>query len=160
MPDAAPHEWHRDGYTVSTDRDRLDLEVVHGYLTRSYWSPGISEEAVRRAVEHSLPFGLYAGKRQVGFARVVTDYVKFAYLADVFVLEEFRGAGLGKLLVESVLTHPELQGIWRWSLVTRDAHELYRRFGFREPERPERYMERVGTRRAGLPEEADAPAQG
>jgi GNAT superfamily N-acetyltransferase len=141
---AAPHELRRGEYLVSTDRDLVDLTVVHGFLTRSYWSPGISADDVARSIRHSLPFGLYRGGRQVGFARVVTDYVKIAYVADVFVLEESRGEGLGKLLVEAVLSHPELQGVWRWLLVTQDAHGLYRRFGFAELDRPERFMERPG----------------
>ncbi|HEU0076336.1 MAG TPA: GNAT family N-acetyltransferase [Longimicrobiaceae bacterium] len=143
---AAPHELRRGEYLVSSDRGLVDLGVVHGFLTRSYWSPGISAEEVACSIEHSLPFGLYRGGRQVGFARVVTDYVKLAYVADVFVLEEARGEGLGKLLVEAVLSHPRLQGVWRWLLVTQDAHGLYRRFGFAELDRPERYMERGGGR--------------
>lgn len=151
---AAPHELRRGEYLVSTDRGRVDLAVVHGFLTRSYWSPGISAEDVARSIRHSLPFGLYRGGRQVGFARVVTDYVKLAYVADVFVLEEERGAGLGKLLMEAVLSHPELQGVWRWLLVTQDAHGLYRRFGFAELDRPERYMERPGGGRTGAAESA------
>ena len=141
---ASPHELRRGEYLVSSDRGLVDLAVVHGFLTRSYWSPGISAEDVARSIRHSLPFGLYRGGRQVGFARVVTDYVKLAYVADVFVLEEARGEGLGKLLVEAVLSHPRLQGVWRWLLVTQDAHGLYRRFGFAELDRPDRYMERAG----------------
>lgn len=141
---AAPHELRRGEYLVSTDPGLVDLAVVHAFLTRSYWSPGISADDVAHSIRHSLPFGLYRGGRQVGFARVVTDYVKMAYVADVFVLEESRGEGLGKLLVEAVLSHPELQGVWRWLLVTQDAHGLYRQFGFAELDRPERYMERPG----------------
>jgi len=141
---AAPHELRRGEYLVSSDPALVELDVVHGFLTRSYWSPGISAEDVARSIRHSLPFGAYRGGRQVGFARVVTDHVKVAYLADVFVLEEARGRGLGKLLVEAVLSHPGLQGVWRWLLVTQDAHGLYRHFGFAELDRPERYMERPG----------------
>lgn len=141
---AAAHELRRGEYLVSTDRGLVDLAVVHGFLTRSYWSPGISADDVARSIEYSVPFGLYRGGRQVGFARVVTDYVKIAYVADVFVLEESRGEGLGKLLVEAVLSHPELQRVWRWLLVTQDAHGLYRQFGFAALDRPERYMERPG----------------
>jgi GNAT superfamily N-acetyltransferase len=127
------HEWRRGEYEISTDRARLDLRFVHEYLsTQSYWARGRDAETVRRSVEHSLPFGLYHGERQIGFARVVTDRATFAWLADVFVLDEFRGEGLGKWLVETILTHPELQGLRRWTLGTRDAHELYRRFGFAE----------------------------
>jgi GNAT superfamily N-acetyltransferase len=127
------HEWTRGDYTISTDRSRLDLDVIHGFLTRSYWAEGRSRERVARSVEHSLPFGLYHPSGQVGFARVVTDHVVIAYLADVFVLEPHRGRGLGKWLVESVLGVPELRRLRRWLLGTRDAHDLYRRFGFVEP---------------------------
>ena len=125
------HEWRRGEYAISTDRARLDLAFIHEFLsTQSYWAQGREVETVRRAVENSLPFGLYRDTRQIGFARVVTDYATFAWLADVFVLDEFRGQGLGVWLVETVLAHPGLQHLRRWTLGTRDAHELYRRFGF------------------------------
>ena len=101
---------YRNGYRVSTDPSELDLGVVHGYLTESYWAAGVPEEVVRRSVENSLCFGVYSGEKQVGFARVVTDRATFAYLADVFVLEAHRGQGLGKWLVEVILSHPDLQG--------------------------------------------------
>jgi ribosomal protein S18 acetylase RimI-like enzyme len=126
---------------ISTDRRRLQLEIVHGYLTRSYWAKGVSREVVERAIEHSLCFGLYDGQAQVGFARVVTDRATFAYLSDVFVLESHRGRGLGKWLVEFVLAHPDLQGLRRFVLATWDAHGLYARHGFRPLARPETYME-------------------
>jgi GNAT superfamily N-acetyltransferase len=136
-------EWQRGEYLISTDRVRLDIEVVHGYLSNSsYWAAGRPLEVVQRSIEHSLPFGLYRGDRQVGFARVITDYATFAWLADVFVLDEFRGQGLGKWLVDVIISHPELQGFRRWVLATKDAHELYRRVGFDELKRPERWMER------------------
>jgi GNAT superfamily N-acetyltransferase len=139
-------EWRRGEYTISTDRGRLDLPFVHDFLSaRSYWARGRAFETVRRAAENSLSFGLYKGARQVGFARVVTDYATFAWLADVFVLEEFRGEGLGVWLVETALAHPELQSLRRWILATRDAHELYRRFGFKEIEQPQFYMHRMET---------------
>ncbi len=134
--------WRRDGYLISTDRSLLDLRFVHGYLRTSYWAAGVPEEVVRRSVENSLCFGVYSDEEQVGFARVVTDRATFAYLADVFVLEEHRGRGLGKWLVEVVLSHPELRGLRRWMLATRDAHELYRRYGFAELGRPGIFMER------------------
>jgi GNAT superfamily N-acetyltransferase len=159
MKPEIPHEWTRGEYRISTDRGLIDLGMVHAFLTRSYWSPGISEEAVRRSIEHSLPFGLYRGGRQVGFARVVTDHVKIAYVADVFVLEELRGEGLGKWLMEAVLAHPDLQAVWRWLLVTQDAHGLYRRFGFTGLDRPERYMERPGGGRPA-PHAAEAEEMG
>ncbi len=135
-------EWTRDEYTISTDPARLDLDVVHGFLTRSYWAAGRSRERVARALAGSLPFGLHHPSGQVGFARVVTDHVVIAYLADVFVLEPHRGKGLGTWLVEVVTGDPELRRIRRWILGTRDAHELYRRFGFAEP-RPGVLMERL-----------------
>jgi GNAT superfamily N-acetyltransferase len=136
-------EWRRGDYLISTDRARLDFDVIHGYISgESYWAKGRSIETIRRSVEHSLPFGIYKDDRQVGFARVVTDYATFAWIADVFVLEEFRGHGLSKWLMEVILAHPRLQGFRRWVLATKDAHGLYRQFGFTELLRPERWMER------------------
>jgi GNAT superfamily N-acetyltransferase len=138
------HEWHRGEYTVSAERGRLDVAAIHDFLSvKSYWARGRDLEVVRRSIENSLPFGLYKGARQIGFARVVTDYATFAWLADVFVLDEFRGEGLGVWLVETALEHPELRGLRRWILATRDAHELYRRFGFKEVENPDVYMEKL-----------------
>ncbi len=128
-------------YTISTDPQKLDLSVIHGYLSRSYWSPNIPKETVFRAIRHSLCFGIYLGEAQVGFGRVVTDYATFAYIADVFVLEDHRGKGLSKRLVEAMLEHPELQGLRRWTLGTKDAHGLYARYGF-APSNPERDMVR------------------
>jgi GNAT superfamily N-acetyltransferase len=137
------HQWQRGDYTISTDQTRLDLYVIHDYLdNNSYWATGRSLETVKRSIENSMNFGLYKHERQVGFARVITDYATFAWLADVFVLDSFRGQGLGKWLVEVILSHPELQQFRRWVLATRDAHELYSRFGFTELKRPERWMER------------------
>lgn len=133
----------RGDYVISTDRTRLDLEVVHDYLSnQSYWAVGRSLETIRRSIENSVSFGLYEGDKQVGFARVVTDYATFAWVADVFVLESARGRGLGTWLVEVILAHPDLRGFRRWTLATKDAHELYRKFGFSELKRPERWMER------------------
>jgi GNAT superfamily N-acetyltransferase len=128
-------------YSISCDRDKLDLGVVHGFLSTSYWSPGLPIDVLRRAIAGSLCFGLYHGNAQVGFARVVTDKATFAYLCDVFVLEEHRGKKLGRWLMESVASHPDLQGLRRFVLVTRDAHGLYDQFGFRPLSRPEGYME-------------------
>ena len=127
-------EFKRDGYTISTDPGRLDLDVIHSFLVESYWARGRCRERVARSIENSIPFGLYHGSEQVGFARVVTDYVVIAFLADVFVLEPHRGKGLGRWLVETVVGMPELCRVRRWVLGTRDAHELYRRFGFGEPQ--------------------------
>jgi len=133
--------WTRGEYTISGDRDRLDLDVIHGYLDRSYWAAGRSRAQVARSIAESLPFGLYHRQAQVGFARVITDHVTLAFLADVFVLEEHRGRGVGTWLVEVVTGLPELRGVKRWLLGTRDAHGLYRKFGFGAPT-PEIWMER------------------
>ena len=117
--------------SISTDPARLDLDAIHAYLARSYWAAGITRERVARALERSLCFGLFDGARQIGFARVVTDAATFAYLADVYVLEEYRGQGLGKRLVDAVRAHPDLADLRRFLLWTRDAHGLYEQFGFR-----------------------------
>ena len=135
-------EWQRGDYTISTEKSRLDLEVIHRFLDTSYWAAGRSVETIRRSIENSVSFGIYKGNEQVGFARVITDYATFAWIADVFVLEEHRAKGLSKWLMEVIITHPELQGFRRWVLATKDAHELYRRFGFTALTRPERWMER------------------
>jgi GNAT superfamily N-acetyltransferase len=134
---------HRHGQVlVSTDRGRLDLNLIHGFLTNSYWAKDISREIVARSIERSLCFGGYDGSgAQVGFARVISDFATYAYVADVFVVESCRGSGLGKLLMESILMHPELQGLRRWNLTTRDAHTLYAQFGFTPLKFPDRYME-------------------
>lgn len=130
-------------YEISTDAQRLDLDVIHGFLSTSYWSPGIPREVVERAIANSLCFGVYAQDGgQVGFARLVTDRATFAYLADVFVLEEHRGKGVSKRLMEAIVAHPELQGLRRWTLATRDAHSLYARYGFTPIAKPDRMMER------------------
>jgi GNAT superfamily N-acetyltransferase len=135
-------EWKDpSGYVVSTDRSRLDLELIHAFLTNAYWSPGVPREVVARSIANSLPFGLYsASGEQAGFARAVTDYAVFAYLGDVFVTERHRGRGLGKFLVACVLEHPDLQGLRRWALATEDAHGLYQRFGFASAAKPEIHM--------------------
>jgi len=129
-------------YTLSVDPARLDLEVIHGFLARSYWSPGIPRETVARAIANSLCFGVYHGETQVGFARLVTDRATFAYLADVFVLEPHRGRGLSRALMELILAHPQVQGLRRWLLATRDAHGLYRKFGFSELANPALFLTR------------------
>ncbi|MFI4930867.1 MAG: GNAT family N-acetyltransferase [Burkholderiales bacterium] len=131
----------RGDYAISTDVQRLDVLAIHAFLSRSYWSPGIPLALVRRAIDHSLCFGLFHRDEQVGFARVVTDRASFAYLADVYVLEAHRGRGLSKWLIEVMRAHPDLQGLRRFLLATRDAHELYRQFGFKELAYPSRLME-------------------
>jgi GNAT superfamily N-acetyltransferase len=134
--------WRQDEFTISTDPARLDFAVVHGFLASSYWAHGIPLETVRRAAEHSLNFGLYRGDAQVGYARVVSDRATVAYVGDVFVLEAWRGRGLARWLMRSVVGHPELQGLRRWMLLTRDAHALYRQVGFTALAAPDRWMER------------------
>jgi GNAT superfamily N-acetyltransferase len=134
---------HRRGeFLISTDRGRLDLDVIHGFLTNCYWAKGISREVVARSIEHSLCFGIYDGSgAQVGFARVVSDFATVAYLGDVFILESHRGRGLSKWLMECITQHPALQNLRRWMLLTRDAHGLYAQFGFTPVTAPQRYME-------------------
>ena len=140
-------EWHRDEYLITTNRADLDVSLIHDFLsTKTYWATGRRREVVQRSLDNSLCFGLFRTeqeqKTQVGFARVVTDYATFAWVADVFILEEHRGKGLGTWLMDVIISHPDLQGFRRWVLATKDAHGLYRRFGFRELHRPERWMER------------------
>ncbi|NMO22652.1 GNAT family N-acetyltransferase [Pyxidicoccus fallax] len=138
------HEWTRGDFVISTDRSRVDVEAVHRFLQSSYWAAGIPLEVVRRSVANSLPFGLYrvATGEQVGFARVTTDFATFAYLADVFIADAVRGHGLGKWLVERIVGHPELQGLRRWMLATRDAHSLYAQHGFTPLSAPESFMQK------------------
>lgn len=131
----------RGEFTVSTDTAGFDIPAIHAYLARSYWSPGIPIEIVERAIANSLCFGLFHGKTQIGLARVVTDRATYAYLCDVYVLEEYRGQGLAVWLMECVVAHPDLQGLRRFSLATRDAHELYRKFGFDDLGDPSKHME-------------------
>jgi GNAT superfamily N-acetyltransferase len=135
-------EWRRGEYLVSDDRWRVDREVVHGFLCESYWARGIPRHLVERSIRHSLCFGVYRGDAQVGFARVITDRATFAYLADVFVVDAHRGRGLSNFLMECVVAHPELQGLRRFLLGTRDAHALYARYGFAAPRKPEIWMEK------------------
>jgi GNAT superfamily N-acetyltransferase len=125
---------------ISTDPADVDLDVTHGYLTRSYWSPGISRDDVAAAITQSLPFTMLEDGAQIGFARAITDRIRFAWLCDVFVLETHQGRGLGKQLVGAVLNDPRFARLQRWMLGTKDAHELYRQYGFVEPPDPGRYM--------------------
>jgi len=143
--DTPSREWLHPGgqYVVSTDPARLDLDVIHGFLRESYWSTGITREVVQRAILGSLAFGMYATNGgQVGFARVITDRATVAHLADVFVVPSERGRGLSKWLMSVIVEHPDLQGLRRWLLGTRDAHGLYAQFGFTPLKAPERLMER------------------
>lgn len=136
-------EWDRGGFSISTDPDRLDRDVIHAFLASSYWAKGIPREVVDRSIAGALCFGIYEGRSQVGFARVITDRATFAYLADVFVVESHRGRGLAAWLMEVIRAHPDLQNLRRWILMTRDAHALYRKFGFREIADAGRCMEIV-----------------
>jgi len=136
-------EIHRDDFIISTDNARLDLDAVVDLLSHAYWTTGRTRETIVHSIQHSLVFGLYDGKRQIGLARVVSDYATFAWLCDVFIDEEYRGRGLGKWLMETVTGHPDLQGLKRFLLVTRDAHGLYAQFGWKPLSSPDRWMERL-----------------
>ena len=130
-------------FSISTDPSRIDAAAVHAYLSRSYWAECIPLDIVTRSIANSLCFGLFSADRQIGLARVVTDRATYAYLCDVYVLEEFRGLGLGTWLIEAVRSHPDLQNLRRFSLATRDAHGLYEKFGFKPIDNPARHMEIV-----------------
>jgi ribosomal protein S18 acetylase RimI-like enzyme len=141
------HEWREGAWTISTDPARVDVAMVHGFLVDSYWAKGIPRRIVEKSIAGSVSFGTYGpganGEQQVGFARVITDLATFAYLADVFVLPEYRGRGLSKFLMRCIMAHPELQEVRTWLLATGDAHGLYRQFGFSgvvELNRHEAYM--------------------
>jgi GNAT superfamily N-acetyltransferase len=135
-------ETHRDQFTISTDPARLDIDAIADMLTRAYWAKGRTRDIIARYIEHSLTFGVYDGEKQIGLARVVSDYTTFAWLCDVFIHEDYRGHGLGKWLMETVHSHPELQGLRRWLLATRDAHGLYKQFGWTLLDHTERWMHR------------------
>lgn len=133
-------ETHRDQFTISTDPTKLDVDAIADMLTRAYWAKGRTREMIARYVQHSLTFGVYDSERQIGLARVVSDYTTFAWLCDVFIHEDYRGHGIGKWLMETVHSHPDLQGLRRWMLATRDAHGLYEQFGWTLIDHPERWM--------------------
>jgi GNAT superfamily N-acetyltransferase len=138
------YESQRGEFAVSTDRRRLQFDVIHKYLSEeSYWARGRTSVQTATAIENSLPFGVYKGENQVGFARVVTDYATFAYLGDVFILPEYQADGLGKFLMKTILEHPDLQNFRRWILATKDAHTLYEKFEFSALRHPERWMEKT-----------------
>jgi GNAT superfamily N-acetyltransferase len=128
-------------FHISTDKSLLDLSLIHHFLEKCYWAENIPYSVLEKSIHNSLCFGVYEGEKQVGFARVITDYATFAYLEDVFVITPYRGRGLGKWLIDTILKHPELQNIRMWLLLTDDAHELYRRYGFQELAHPEIFME-------------------
>ena len=137
-------EWRRNGYRISTDSALLDLDTIHQFLSRSYWAAGRTKETVKRSIDRSLCFGVYAEDHQVGFARVVTDYTTFYWLCDVFIDERDRGRGLGKWLMQCIVEAKELEGLYG-ILATRDAHGLYARYGFCVPENPRKFMVRKGA---------------
>lgn len=135
------HEAQQDDFFISTDKTKLDITVIHHYLcNESYWAKNIPLGMVQKSINGSLCFGLYNHKSQIGFARVITDYATFAYIADVFILRQYRGRGLSKWLMQEITGHPGLQGLRRWMLATRDAHGLYAQFGFLPLDKPERIM--------------------
>jgi len=135
-------EWRKDNYLLSTDKSKIDVQAVHRFLSQSYWAEGIPEEVVQRSIDNSLCFTIYHHDKLVGFARVISDAATFAYLADVFIIPEERGRGLSRWLMNVIINHPQLQGLRRLILATRDAHDLYAQFGFTPFDKPERWMQR------------------
>ena len=133
-------EYIKDNYVISTDKSKLDISVIHGFLSTSYWAEDIPMEIVKKAIENSLCFGVYNGNKHVGFARVISDYTTFAYLADVFIIEEERGKGLSKWLMECILKHMQLQGLRNFCLLTKDAQSLYAQYGFENLTKPQNFM--------------------
>lgn len=131
----------KENHSITTDKTKLDIDFIHNFLTRSYWAEGISKEIVSRSVDGSFCFGIFDGNEQIGFARMVTDCASFAYLADVFIDENYRGGGLSKWLLETIMSHPDLQGLRRIMMAIRDAHGLYNQFGFIPLNNPERWMQ-------------------
>lgn len=136
-------ETHRQNFSISTDPARLDVAAIAAMLQRAYWAQGRTREMIARYIQHSLVFGLYDGSRQIGLARVVSDYTTFAWLCDVFIHEDYRGRGLGKWLMQTVHSHPDLQGLRRWMLATRDAHGLYSQYGWEPLPNPENWMTQI-----------------
>ncbi|MCX6078482.1 MAG: GNAT family N-acetyltransferase [Chloroflexi bacterium] len=135
-------ETHRDTLTISTDPARLDIDAIHAMLTRAYWAKGRTREIIARYIQFSLVFGIYDGTQQIGVARIVSDYTTFAWLCDIFIHEDYRGKSVGKWLMETILAHPDLQGLRRLMLTTRDAHGLYAKYGFKSVSAPESWMEK------------------
>jgi GNAT superfamily N-acetyltransferase len=131
----------KDRFFISTEKEKFDIDLIHSFLTRSYWAEGISKEIIKRSIEGSLCFGVFENDKQIGFARMITDKATFAYLADVFIIEEYRGLGLSKWLMEVIISHPDLRGLRRMMLATRDAHELYKKFGFTPLNNVDRWMQ-------------------
>ncbi len=140
------NEFKKGKYFISTDKRKLNLKTIHGFLSNAYWSKGIEIERVQKAIRGSICFGVYHKKEQIGFARVVTDCINFGYLADVFIVESYRGQGLSKWLIKCILEHPKLRDMKAWMLATSDAHGLYSQFGFKPLEEPHKYMRRVNPK--------------
>ena len=134
-------DFTKDGFVISTEKEKMDIDLIHSFLTRTYWAEGISKEIIGRSIEGSLCFGVFENSKQVGFARMITDKATFAYLADVFIIEEYRGRGLSKWLMEVIMSHPDLQGLRRMILATKDAHGLYKQFGFAPLINVDRWMQ-------------------
>jgi GNAT superfamily N-acetyltransferase len=130
----------KDRFNISAEKEKMDIDLIHSFLTRSYWAEEISKEVISKSIEGALCFGVFENDRQVGFARMITDRATFAYLADVFIIEEYRGLGLSKWLMEFIMSYPDLQGLRRMILATRDAHELYKKFGFTPLNNVDRWM--------------------
>ena len=130
----------KDQFMITTDKEKFDVGLIHSFLTNSYWAEGISKEIIRRSIDGALCFGVFENNKQIGFARMITDKATFAYLADVFIIEEYRGRGLSKWLMQIIMSHPDLQGLRRMMLATRDAHELYKKFGFAPLNNVDRWM--------------------
>jgi N-acetylglutamate synthase-like GNAT family acetyltransferase len=135
-------EYKRDNFLISDDPAKLNIDAICDFLSRAYWADKRSRDVIEKSIQFSLNFGVYDGNKQIGFARVVTDRSIFAYLCDVFIHEDYRGHSLGKWMMECVLAHPDLQGMKRWCLLTRDAHGLYKQFGFTELDDPSKWMEK------------------
>jgi len=131
----------KDQFTITTDKEKFDVDLIHSFLTNSYWAEGISREIISRSIDGALCFGVFENNKQIGFARMITDKATFAYLADVFIVEEYRGRGLSKWLMQVIMSHPDLQGLRRMMLATRDAHELYKKFGFTPLNYVDRWMQ-------------------
>ncbi len=137
------HEWQNGEIIISTDKNLLQIDAIHKFLSEeSYWAKERTRQQTETAIANSLCFGVYEDERQIGFARVVSDYATFAYLGDVYITEEFRGRGLSKRLMETIVNYPDLQGLRRWILATKDAHSLYEKFGFHDLKYPARWMEK------------------
>lgn len=134
-------DWQKENFIISDEKEKLDAEYIHDYLSnKSYWAEDIPLETVKKSIDGSICFGMYENAKQIGFARVVTDKATFGYLADVFIDENYRAQGLSKWLMEIIMIYPELQGLRRWMLGTKDAHSLYEKFGFEPLENPKRVM--------------------